>query len=74
MNDMKRNDEHHQNSQPLRELEWLIHYFQQHGREDLAQDIYQDLTFLRKKAQDSLESEQASEVLDFDQRDRRLEG
>lgn len=53
------------NSQPLRELEWLAEYFQSHGREDKAQEILEELRKIRMKAQESLDVEDASDVRGF---------
>lgn len=52
------------NSQPLRELEWLFHYFQQHAREDLAQEIFEQIKVLRRRAQGSL-TEEAADIRNF---------
>lgn len=54
----------HQKAQPLRELEWLARYFIEHGREDLAEEIFAQLKSLRHRAQDSLGNE-GSEVINF---------
>jgi len=55
----------HQNAQPLRELEWLAHYFKEHCREDLAQQIFKQVKILRQRAQDSIPGGGNSDVLDF---------
>lgn len=49
-------------AQPIRELEWLIHYFKEHSREDLAQEIFEKIRQLRHRAQDSLAND-ASEII-----------
>lgn len=51
--------------QPLRELEWLAHYFNNHGREDIAQGIFDDVTTLRHRGQGSLNNTHVSNVIDF---------
>ena len=53
------------NSQPLRELEWLVEYFRAHGRDDKAQEILEQLRRIRMSAQDSLNCTDASDVRGF---------
>ncbi len=45
------------NKQPLRELGWLAHYFEEHSREDLAQEIFEKVRRLRQQAQESLQND-----------------
>jgi hypothetical protein len=59
------NTDDHYKSQPLRELQWLAHYFNEHGREELAEKIFDEVKKLRHRAQDSLETTEASDVVDF---------
>ncbi len=56
-------------TQPIRELQWLAHYFLEHGREDLAQRIFLELKDLRQRAQDSLNTADASDILEFPNQD-----
>lgn len=67
------NDNDNYNAQPLRELEWLVHYFKEHCREDLAQEIFRQIKSVRHKAQDSLKDD-ASDVIDFGKNKRRKSG
>ena len=48
---MKSNE--NQDSQALHELEWLVRYFREHGREDIAQEILERMMQLRKGIQGS---------------------
>ena len=41
------------NSQPLRELEWLAEYFQSHGREDKAQEILEELRQFKRMKEEN---------------------
>jgi len=59
----------YQSAQPLRELTWLANYFKEHGREDLARQIFLQIKALRLRAQDSLRAGPA-EVVDLGQRRR----
>jgi hypothetical protein len=36
------------NHGPIRELEWLAHYFVQHGKDDLANQIFEEVKRMRK--------------------------
>ena len=58
-------ENNHDCHQPLRELQWLAQYFQVHGREDLAQDLLQQLQAMRHLAQQSITQEEASNVVKF---------
>lgn len=51
------------NSQPMRELEWLARYFGEHCREDLAEDIFNQIRGLRRRAQNFGKSN-ASQLVD----------
>jgi hypothetical protein len=59
------NGHEHDKAQPLRELEWLAYYFREHGRDDIAKEIFEQLQAMRHHAQDSLESQGGSNVLEF---------
>ncbi|CAN5525353.1 hypothetical protein BH11CYA1_BH11CYA1_41320 [soil metagenome] len=53
------------NQQPLRELQWLANYFKTHAREDLSIDLFEQLRELRQRAQESLGTTEASDVMEF---------
>ena len=38
------------NSNPLRELEWLAHFFSNHGREDIAKEISDQLAGMKGRS------------------------
>jgi len=64
------NEHEHDKAQPLRELEWLAHYFREHGRDDMAKEIFEQVQAIRHHAQDSLDSKEASNVLEFPSREQ----
>ncbi|HEY9787922.1 MAG TPA: hypothetical protein V6D17_21215 [Candidatus Obscuribacterales bacterium] len=43
-------------SHPIRELQWLAYFFIQHGRADIAQEIFEQLADLRHRSADDLAS------------------
>lgn len=55
----------HEDSQPLRELQWLHNYFKTHGHDQKAREIYEKIRKIRKVAQNSLNKTDASDVLPF---------
>jgi|AGTN01.3.fsa_nt_gi hypothetical protein len=64
----------HEDSQPLRELQWLYNYFKAHGHDHKAKEIYDQIRMARKVAQNSLNQSDASEVLLFGSGARDEEG
>lgn len=58
----KDNHDMHPRAQARRELEWLARYFKIHGREDLAEEIFEGIRALRHRAQDSLSSDDCDVV------------
>lgn len=45
---MNQDDNH-----PIRELQWLAHYFEEHGREDVAREIFARVREIRRYEQSS---------------------
>ncbi|QQR56354.1 MAG: hypothetical protein IPG59_15245 [Candidatus Melainabacteria bacterium] len=37
------------NQGPIRELEWLAQYFAQHGKDDMAHQIFEEVKRMRKR-------------------------
>jgi len=42
-------NEDHNNSNQLRVLGWLSQYFQEHCREDLAKQIFEDVSVMKRR-------------------------
>jgi|LakMenEpi03Aug12_release.lakeMendotaPanAssembly.Ray.scaffolds.fasta_scaffold524262_3 hypothetical protein len=55
---------------PMRELEWMAHYFEEHGREDLAVEILNKLIQLERNEK----QRDQSNVINFQKRKRRFAG
>lgn len=56
----------HGDNQPLRELQWLAHYFQKHGHERKSREIFEQLKRMRQNAQTSLgQTDDACDVIDL---------
>lgn len=55
----------HEDSQPLRELQWLQNYFKTHGHDQMATEIHDKIRKIRKVAQSSLNQSDASDVVPF---------
>ncbi len=67
---------HGDNNQPLRELQWLAHYFRKHGHERKSREIFEQLKRMRINAQYSLSNtDDASDVIEmFDNDEVQKEG
>lgn len=55
----------HEDSQPLRELQWLYNYFRTHGHDRMATEIHEKIRKIRKVAQSSLNQNDASDIVPF---------
>ncbi len=55
------NSEDKFNSNPMRELEWLAHFFSNHGREDIAREISDKLTGMKNRGRESNNETDSSE-------------
>jgi len=42
----------HSNSGPIRELEWLAYYFVEHGKDDIAGQIFEEVKRMRSQIKD----------------------
>lgn len=49
-------------SEPIRELEQLAQFFVEHGREDLAKEIFDQVTRLQRKSPHYVEASAMSEL------------
>ena len=52
-------------TQPIRELKWLAQFFDSHGHDKSAREIFKQIKKVRKTAQSSLNGNDASNVVDF---------
>lgn len=55
----------HEDSQPLRELQWLYNYFKAHGHYSMARELYDKIRKARKVAQSPLNQNDVSDIRQF---------